>query len=85
MCSSHIPFLTTLLRLISLFGMVIYGLIETKYTQYGIFLTVVLSVLVLLQITRFHRIFYPSWYLSTPSEENAESSLHVSSEEVPLR
>ncbi len=85
MCSPHIPFLATILRLISLFSMVIYGLIETKYTQYGIFLTIVLSVLVLLQITRFHRIFYPGWYLSTPSEENVPFEENVSSEEVPLR
>jgi hypothetical protein len=58
-CSLYKEFAIQVIRILILFAAVIYGLAETKYTTYGIFLTVLLTMLMFLQLTRLHRIFFP--------------------------
>lgn len=58
-CSLGKEFAFQVIKALILLGAVIYGFAETKYTTYGIFMTIVLTVFVLLHITRVHRIFFP--------------------------
>lgn len=58
-CSLYKEFIFQVIKALLLLGAIIYGFAETKYTTYGIFMTVVLTVFALLHITRVHRIFFP--------------------------